>query len=71
MKLLVTGSRGFVGRGLLPFLAARGCDGIATGRQPPAGLPEGWHGATRPAVLGGTADVGPFDAVVQARRGRP
>jgi UDP-glucose 4-epimerase len=64
MKLLVTGSRGFVGRGLLPFLAARGCDGIATGRQPPAGLPEGWHGATRTAVLGGAADVGPLDAVV-------
>ena len=31
MRLLVTGSRGSGGRGLLPFLAARGCDSIATG----------------------------------------
>ena len=62
--LLVTGSRGFVGQGLVPFLAARGVSGIATGREPPAGLPPGWRGVLRTALLGGTADPGPLDAVV-------
>jgi UDP-glucose 4-epimerase len=64
MRLLVTGSRGFIGRGLLPFLAARGFGGIATGRETPADLPDGWRGATRTAVLGGTTDAGPVDAIV-------
>jgi UDP-glucose 4-epimerase len=64
MRILVTGSRGFVGRGLLPYLAARGFGGIATGRETPAGLPNGWNGATRTAVLGGTSDAEPLDTVV-------
>jgi UDP-glucose 4-epimerase len=64
MRLLVTGASGFVGRGLLPFLAAHGVNGIATGRETPTGLPAGWNGATRTAVLDGTTDTGPVDAVV-------
>ena len=64
MRLLVTGSRGFVGRGLLPFLAGQGVAGIATGREAPVGLPEGWHGAKRADVLDGTADVGPLAGIV-------
>lgn len=64
MRLLVTGSSGFVGRGLLPFLAARGFGGVATGRKPPEGLPDGWRGAMRTAVLGGTTDAEPLDTVV-------
>lgn len=64
MKLLVTGSRGFVGRGLLPFLAARGISGVATGRELPAGLPHGWQGAARGDVLGGDADAAAIDAIV-------
>ena len=64
MNLLVTGSRGFVGRGLLPFLATRGVSGTATGREPPTGLPAGWRGVARTAVLSGSAEPGPLDAVV-------
>lgn len=64
MRLLVTGSRGFVGQGLVPFLAAHGVAGVATGRTVPADLPAGWVGATRDEVLGGGTAVGPIDAVV-------
>ena len=64
MKLLVTGSRGFVGRGLLPLLADRGHTGIATGRELPTGLPQGWHGATRQDVLAGGVAASDVDAVV-------
>jgi UDP-glucose 4-epimerase len=62
--VLVTGARGFVGRGLVPFLAAQGVGGIATGREPPPGLPAGWRGLARGDVLGGAADIEPVDAVV-------
>lgn len=64
MKLLVTGARGFVGRGLLPYLAAQGSGGIATGREVPRDLPAGWQGLCRDDVLAGRTDVGPVEAVV-------
>lgn len=47
MECVVTGARGFVGRGLLPVLAAAGHVGIATGRTVPTDLPPGWRGSTR------------------------
>ena len=47
MECVVTGARGFVGRGLLPVLAAAGHVGIATGRTAPTDLPAGWRGSTR------------------------
>jgi len=49
MECVVTGARGFVGRGLIPVLAAAGHVGTATGRRPPADLPlpPGWRGASR------------------------
>jgi nucleoside-diphosphate-sugar epimerase len=53
MHCLVTGARGFVGRGLIPYLAARGHTGIATGRSVPVALPAGWRGADRDVVLTG------------------
>lgn len=64
MRLLVTGARGFVGRGLVPWLAGQGFSGIATGSEAPHGLPEGWQGTTRGDVLDGTRDFGPVDAIV-------
>jgi nucleoside-diphosphate-sugar epimerase len=64
MKLLVTGARGFVGQGLLPFLATQGLHGIATGRDAPRDLPAGWQGLGRDDVLSGRIDPGPVDAVV-------
>ena len=62
--ILVTGARGFVGRGLVPFLTAQGFGGTATGREPPTGLPAGWRGLPRGDVLGGNAKTEPVDAVV-------
>lgn len=53
MEFVVTGASGFVGRGLLCFLAEHGHGGIATGRRPPGGLPPGWRAATRDDVLAG------------------
>lgn len=64
MKLLVTGARGFVGRGLLPLLAAHGHTGIATGRQRPIDLPHGWTGGSRDDVLADHAATGEIDAVI-------
>ena len=63
MNLLVTGARGFVGRGLLTFLNGRGIGGLATGRSVPESLPELWQGATRSDVLQGRT-TSPFDAIV-------
>ena len=63
MMLLVTGARGFVGRGLLPRLAATGHGGAAVGREPPRDLPRGWTAATRTQVLAGTSPA-PIDAIV-------
>ena len=51
MKVLVTGSRGFVGRGLCPRLAAHGHTGIASGRELPLGMPAGWTGETRQTLF--------------------
>ena len=63
MKLLVTGAGGFVGRGLLAFLHARGSGGLATGRTTPESLPAGWRGCMRTDVLQGRCSQ-PVDAVV-------
>lgn len=64
MGILVTGASGFVGRGLVPYLAAQGVGGVATGRTAPAGLIGGWIGATRTGVLAGAEAPGPIEAVV-------
>lgn len=53
MEFVVTGASGFVGRGLLRFLAEHGHGGIATGRRAPGGLPPGWRAASRDDVLAG------------------
>ena len=54
MECVVTGARGFVGRGLLPVLAAAGHVGIATGRTVPTDRPPGWRGSTRGEWLAAT-----------------
>jgi nucleoside-diphosphate-sugar epimerase len=64
MNILVTGATGFVGRGLLPLLAARGHTGIATGRTGPSDLPPGWIGATRDRVLTDAADIPRPDGII-------
>jgi GlcNAc-P-P-Und epimerase len=64
MHIIVTGAQGFVGRGLVPLLAAHGHTGVATGRAAPADLPAGWTGATRDRVLAGTADASHADAII-------
>jgi len=64
MHIIVTGAQGFVGRGLMPLLAAHGHTGIATGRVAPADLPAGWTGATRDSVLSGTSDAPHADAII-------
>jgi UDP-glucose 4-epimerase len=64
MHIIVTGARGFVGRGLMPLLAAHSHTGVATGRAAPADLPAGWTGATRDRVLAGTADAAQADAII-------
>lgn len=65
MNLLVTGARGFVGRALIPKLAAIGHAGIATGRSKPDRLPPGWQGVSRDDCLAGTVplDVAPAGLV--------
>lgn len=55
MHIIVTGARGFVGRGLVPLLAAHGHTGVATGRTVPADLPQGWTGAERGHMLSAAA----------------
>jgi UDP-glucose 4-epimerase len=64
MNLLVTGARGFVGRGLLPCLASAGHAGIATGRMPPIELPPGWQGLDRGEVLAGRPLAGIAPAAI-------
>jgi len=64
MHLLITGARGFVGRGLIERLATHGHTGIATGRTAPADLPAGWRGATRDQVLTGAIDATATDTIV-------
>ena len=69
MNVLVTGASGFVGRGLVERLAAHGHVGLATGREPPPGMPAGWRAARRADVLAGAALPGGPDAF--GRPGRP
>lgn len=64
MDLLVTGATGFVGRGLVPSLAAVGHTGIATGRTPPGQLPMGWRGVARHDCLAGTSAAGATPAAI-------
>lgn len=64
MRLVVTGASGFIGRALVEWLAARGHEGCATGRTAPDGLPAGWRGLPRHALLGGAVRADPFDALV-------
>jgi len=64
MNILVTGAKGFVGRGLLPLLAAEGHTGIATGRTVPADLPPGWIGAACDRVLGDAAEIPRPDGII-------
>lgn len=53
MECLVTGAGGFVGRAVVEALAAAGHTGVATGREAPGGLPEGWAGRRRDELLAG------------------
>ncbi len=64
MHILVTGARGFVGRGLMPLLAAYGHTGLATGRSAPTDLPRGWSGAERGQVLSNAIDAPHADAII-------
>ncbi len=65
MTVLVTGARGFVGRQLVPSLAAGGFTGIATGRIAPDDLPHGWTGVSRHDGLSKPHDAaGPIEAVM-------
>jgi UDP-glucose 4-epimerase len=63
MKVVVTGARGFVGRGLVPRLAAAGHTGVAVGRERPVDLPPGWSAATRSEVLADASGLS-ADAIV-------
>jgi len=64
MALIVTGASGFVGRGLLEWLAAAGHGGVGTGRQPPQNLPAGWRTARRGDVLSGAVQATGIDAII-------
>ena len=57
MRLVVTGSAGFVGCHLVPALAHYGCDGVAVSRSAIETLPPGWSSLERSAVLEGRAVV--------------
>ena len=64
MSLIVTGASGFVGQGLLERLSEAGHGGVATGREPPLGMPPGWHAASRDDVLHGAEEVDAVDAII-------
>jgi nucleoside-diphosphate-sugar epimerase len=64
MRFLVTGASGFVGRGLVPYLARHEIGGVATGRRAPGDLPAGWVGCTRADLLERDPGTGEVDAVV-------
>ena len=64
MRFLVTGASGFVGRGLLERLSASGHAGVATGREPPPGLPFGWRAVRRHEVLSGDHDATDVEGIV-------
>jgi nucleoside-diphosphate-sugar epimerase len=64
MRVLVTGSRGFVGKHLVATLATAGHTGIASGRIPPESLPDGWIGAKRSDFLDADCVNTQVDAIV-------
>jgi len=64
MKLIVTGASGFVGRGLLPALAAAGHQGIATGRTVSQEAPAGWAWRLRDEILADSHGGMGIDAIV-------
>jgi nucleoside-diphosphate-sugar epimerase len=64
MRFLVTGASGFVGRGLVPYLARHEIGGVASGRRAPGDLPAGWVGCTRADLLEGDPVTGKVDAIV-------
>lgn len=64
MNLLVAGASGFVGRGLLPLLASSGIGGLASGRKPPAFVPQGLYSVCRGDVLSSGTQSLPIDGVV-------
>lgn len=64
MRILVTGSRGFVGKHLLATLATAGHTGIASGRIQPESLPDGWIGANRSDILAADCIDTQVDAIV-------
>ena len=64
MRILVTGSRGFVGKHLLATLATAGHTGIASGRIQPESLPDGWIGANRSDILVADCIDTQVDAIV-------
>jgi len=66
MNILVTGARGFVGRGLLTVLAAGGHCGTATGRVAPSHLPAGWRGMSRHELLSGGSEGGSEAHAIEA-----
>lgn len=71
-RSLVTGARGFVGRWLVPFLAAQGITGTATGRELPHGSAGRQAGLTRDDVLGVLTAVDSYgDREARRARGRP
>jgi nucleoside-diphosphate-sugar epimerase len=63
-RILVTGASGFIGQELVSRLAKQGYRGVATGRQPPVSLPQGWTGCRREAVLSDHRGDWGIDAVI-------
>lgn len=64
MKILISGSSGLVGQGLISTFANEGQQGIATGRRPPANLPAGWLGRERLPTRANLAADGLPDVVI-------
>jgi nucleoside-diphosphate-sugar epimerase len=64
MNLIVTGASGFIGRGLVERLSATGHGGVATGRDPPVGVPPGWRAVSRESVLHGAVEADAVEAII-------